>query len=78
MRSKRSALLLSCLTLIVGSACTTVEIVEPLPCPERPILYVIPEDMQLRMGEDAVGLVAENQLLLKRYAKKLEARAGCE
>lgn len=66
------------LLAIILSGCTTVEIVDTLPCPSRPVLTPIPEDLQLRMPEDAVFIVAENQLKLKAYAKKLEARAGCD
>jgi hypothetical protein len=72
------ALLLSFLALTSGSACTTVEIVSDVPCPNRPTLTPIPEDLQLRMPPDVVFIVAENQLKLKAYAKKLEVRAGCE
>ena len=77
MKSKRLALLLSCLTLTIGSACTTIEVAAPLPCPERPVLLPLTEDMQLQMPEDAVLIIAENQLKLKAYAKKMEARAQC-
>lgn len=78
MMSRRMALLTSCAILVSGSGCTTIEVAAPLPCPARPTLSPIPDDMQLRMGEDAVYIVGENQLKLKAYAKKLEARAGCE
>ena len=77
MRLRKGVLPLSFLILTTGS-CTTVEVVEPLPCPPRPSLTAIPEDLQLRMPEDAVFIIAENQLKLKAYSKKLEARAGCE
>lgn len=76
MRSKRNALLLSCLILISGSACTTI--VAPLPCPDRPELIAIPEDLQIRIPEDALFILAENQIKLKAYAQKLEARAACD
>jgi hypothetical protein len=72
------ALLLSFLALISGSGCTTIEVASPVPCPYRPDLTPLPEDLQLRMPPDAVFIVAENQLKLKAYAKKLEVRAGCE
>ena len=64
------------LFLLLSGCCTTT--VEPtVDCPPRPDLLPVPEDIQLRMGEDGVFIVAENQLRLKEYAKKLEARA-CE
>jgi len=59
------------------SSCTTYAVNPDLPCPDRPVLTAIPEDLQLRMPEDAVFIVAENQLLLKTHIKKLEVRAGC-
>lgn len=64
------------LCVFLTGCCTTV--VEPdLPCPPRPDLIPVPVDLQLRMPPDAVWIVAENQLALKAYAKKLEARANC-
>ena len=63
--------------LVILSGCTTIEVAAPLPCPERPVLLPMPEDLQLQMPEDAVLISAENQLRLKAYAKKLEARAQC-
>ena len=78
MKLRKSALLTSFAILTIGSGCTTIEVAAPLPCPSRPILSPIPDDVQLRMGEDAVFIVSDNQLKLKAYAKKLEARASCE
>ena len=66
----------SCISFLLG--CTTVTVQPDLPCPIRPELMPIPEDLQLQMPSDAVWIVAENQLLLKKYAKQLEVRAGCE
>ena len=59
-------------------SCATVTVEPDLPCPTRPELLPIPVDLQIQMPPDAVWIVAENQLALKAYAKKLEARAGCE
>ena len=64
--------------ILILSGCTTYAVNPDLPCPERPVLTAIPDELQLRMGEDAVTIVTDNQLALKAYAKKLEARAGCE
>ncbi len=77
MKSKRLALLLSCLILITGSACTTIEVAAPLPCPARPVLAPITVEMQIEMQPATVLIVAQNQLKLKTYTKKLEARAQC-
>jgi len=77
MRLRKSVLLASFLILTTGS-CTTVSLEPDLPCPTRPELLPIPVDLQIQMPPDAVWIVAENQLALKAYAKKLEARAGCE
>ena len=60
------------------TGCSTYTAIPDVPCPDRPVLTAIPEDIQLQMGEDAVFIVTENQLALKSYAKKLETRAGCE
>jgi len=64
------------LPFLVG--CSRIYVEPDIPCPDRPTLSAIPEDLQLQMPEDAVWIVAQNQLALKAYAKKLEARAGCE
>ena len=58
------------------AGCTTIR-VSDVPCPDRPDLLPMPVDLQIRMPPDAVFIVAENQLALKEYAKKLEVRAGC-
>ena len=65
----------SCISFLLG--CTTVTVEPDLPCPDRPELMPLPVDLQIQMPPDAVWIVAENQLLLKKYAKALEARAGC-
>ena len=64
--------------LVILSGCTTIEVVAPLPCPDRPTLTPLTEDLQLQMPEDALYIIGENQLALKAYAKKLEARASCK
>ena len=77
MRLKRTVLLASFLILTAGSCSKTV--VEPsVPCPNRPVLIELSEDLQLQMPPDAVFIVGQNQLALKEYAKKLEARLKCE
>ena len=76
MNWKRTVLLASFLTLTLGS-CTSIEVKPDLPCPLRPVLTPIPEDLQMRMPEDAIWIVAQNQLAMKEYAKKLEARSNC-
>jgi hypothetical protein len=69
-------LLIPCLTLILGSCCTTAT--EPdLPCPSRPVLEPISVAEQIEMNPETVLKVAQNQLRLKEYAKRLEIRAGC-
>ena len=77
MTSKRSVLLMILLTLTTGSGC--IRYVKPdIPCPDRPELIPIPVEVQIEMDPDTVRIVAENQLRLKQYAKKLESRAGCD
>lgn len=49
-----------------------------LPCPPRPLLEVVTEEEQMAMDASVLGRVAQNQLKLKSYAKRLESRAGCE
>ena len=62
---------------IMLSSCSTTT-VSQLPCPPRPIVEAFSIDEQLQMGEQAVLKVARNQLKLKKYAKDLEAIAGCQ
>lgn len=76
MTLRKSALLASFLILTTGS-CTTIEVAPILPCPERPTLEALPDDLQLRIPEDALLIIGRNQLAMKAYAKKIEARAGC-
>ena len=71
----RLGILVPILGIMAG--CTTYAVKSDVPCPQRPVLTAIPEDLQLRMGEDAVFIVGSNQLALKAYAKKLEVRSGC-
>lgn len=63
------------LLLVLISSCTTVTY--PLPCPARPTLAAITPEEQRAIDPDVVRRMAENQLELKTYAKRLEARAGC-
>ena len=67
-----------CILILGMFGCTTIAVEPDLPCPIRPTLTPIPEDLQIRMPTDAVWIVAQNQLALKSYAKKLETRAGCQ
>jgi hypothetical protein len=70
------------LTYIVG--CSTVT-PDPLPCPPRPILSPISQELQilspisqelqLQTPIEVLEIVTENQIRLKAYAKKLEVRA---
>lgn len=71
---------LGMLILILGmlSGCCSYAVKNDAPCPERPKLTAIPQDLQLRMPPDALWIVGQNQLALKEYAKKLEARACLE
>jgi hypothetical protein len=67
-------LLILCLPLILGSCCT----IEPdLPCPPRPNLEPISVAEQIEMNPQTVLKVAQNQLRLKEYARRLEIRANC-
>ena len=66
------------LTLAVLLAgCSTTIVQNDLPCPPRPVLTALSEDLQLQMPEDAILIVAKNQLLLKRHIKDLEVLAAC-
>ena len=64
--------------MLLISGCTTTIIQPVLPCPDRPVLESISVDEQMSMDPAVIFKVAENQLRLKAYAKKLEVRAGCE
>ena len=65
------------LVLLLLSGCCSYAVKNDAPCPERPELIPVPVDLQIQMPPDAVWIVAENQLAMKEYAKKLEVRAGC-
>ena len=70
--------LIPALLLVILSGCWSYAVKSDVECPVRPTLSAIPQDLQFRMPPDALFLIAENQLLLKKYVKKLEVRAGCE
>ena len=76
-RIPRKGILMLILPALFLSGCSCFTVKNDAPCPERPELAVITEDLQIQMPPDAVFLVAENMLLLKKYAKELEVRAGC-
>ena len=70
--------ILGILIPILGiSGCTCFTVKSDLPCPSRPVLegFVL-EDLD-SMTDEAQRKAAQNQIKLKTYAKKLEARAGC-
>jgi len=73
----RRVVALCCLILISGS-CTVTRVGDDLPCPNRPNLMAIPVDLQIQMPAEAVWITAENLLAMQAYAKKLEARLGCQ
>jgi hypothetical protein len=64
------------LTLIL-SGCSTYAVKSDVPCPDRPDLAAISVEEQMAMDPSTVLKIAQNQLELKRYAQKLEVRAGC-
>ena len=61
--------------LIIGSWCCTTEVEPFVPCPDRPDLMAIPEDIILAADPDLLFIIANNQMSLKAHIKKLEARA---
>ena len=60
------------------SSCSKTVVEPSVPCPNRPVLVELSEDLQLQMPPDAVFIVGQNQLALKEYAKKLESRLKCD
>lgn len=71
------ALVLSCLILTIGSGCETYKVQADIPCPPRPILEPITPEEQLLIHTVVLEKIAKNQLVLKEYSKRLEARANC-
>ena len=63
---------------VLLTGCSTTIVQNDLPCPPRPVLTALSKDLQLQMPEDAIFIVAENQLLLKRHIKDLEVLDACE
>ena len=70
-------LILGMLLPILGS-CQTPIAPDPLPCPPRPLLTPITPEEQRQINPDVLEKIASNQIELKAYSRKLEARAGCE
>jgi hypothetical protein len=48
------------------------------PCPARPLLEPITAQEQVLIAPGTLSKIASNQIKLKQYAKKLEARANCD
>jgi len=65
--------------IAIGSltACETYQVKPDVPCPARPILEAFVAEELDSMTDSAKSKAANNQIKLKAYAKKLEARAGC-
>ena len=72
----KSIVIIPFMVLLFASCVTPV--LDSLPCPPRPNLEPITPEEQMEMDAHVVGKVAQNQLKLKTYAKRLESRAGCE
>lgn len=70
--------ILGILIPILGMYGCGYQVKNDLPCPDRPELMAIPNDLQIQMPPDAIWIVAENQLALKFHIKRLEARLGCD
>ena len=78
MRSRSLVLLTSFLILTIGSGCERFVIQSDIECPARPLLEPITPAEQQLIAPETLGKIANNQIKLKSYAKKLEARAKCE
>lgn len=63
---------------ILGTGCSTYQVQSDIPCPPRPILESITPVEQLSIDPQVLQKIVDNQLRLKSYSKKLEARAVCD
>ena len=64
--------------LVILTACETIEVAAPLPCPAYPELETIDPELAEETPQIVRTKVQENYLRLDTYIRKLEARAGCE
>jgi len=71
-------LILAATVLMLSTGCTTTVVQSELPCPARPRLEAITTAEQIEIDPQVVLKIAQNQLRLKEYAKKLEVRANCK
>lgn len=60
--------------LITGSGCCSIDPDPPITLPARPVLIPLTDEEQREIPADTLRKLAENDLALKQYAKKLEAR----
>jgi len=74
-RTKLLALVLICMGFI---SCTPIVVQPDVPCPNRPTLAPITVAEQILIDPQVIRKLADNQLAMKEYAKKLEVRANCE
>jgi len=63
--------------LVLLSSCATT-LPDPIPCPPRPILESFTIQELDSMGIESQEKIVTNQIRLKAYAMKLEARARCD
>ena len=68
-------LILGVIGCLIG--CTPIVVQPDLPCPAKPILVPISVAEQILINPQVIRKLAENQLALKTYARKLEVRANC-
>ena len=64
--------------LLLTGCCTTTTVAYDGPCPARPALEPVSTELQIEMPPQAVRIVSDNQMKLKRHIKDLEVLSGCE
>lgn len=59
-------------------SCSDVLVKNDVPCPAIPSLGNVSQELELLTPKEVIETTVENYILLAKYIKKLEARAGCD
>ena len=66
--------ILGMFVLIVGTGCCSTPISTTIDTPPRPVLIPLTQELWDQIPLEAQDTIAHNDLALKQYAKRLEAR----
>ncbi len=78
MMTRHTPILGTLISLVLIQGCSTTVQVQEMPCPPQPLLHPITIEEQQQIDPDVLERLANNQIELKAYAKRLRVRAKCK